>query len=60
MIRPASALYPTQPVPIGYEVRNLITGVTKFYSTSLAATNAMDRTDSAYGRCITTRRAIWS
>jgi hypothetical protein len=47
-------------MPIRYEVTNTVTGKITSYKTSMAAMNAMDRQDRAYGRVITTRRAIWS
>lgn len=45
--------------PIGYEVRNRITGQATTYRTSAGASRAVDRIDNAYGACICTRRAIW-
>jgi hypothetical protein len=45
--------------PIGYEVTNRITGKVTKFRTSIAASRAMDRADSAYGALICSRRAIW-
>lgn len=45
---------------VRYEVTNSITGKVTSYKSSMAAMNAMDRADRAYGRVITTRRAIWA
>lgn len=45
---------------VGYDVKNRITGLTKRYKTSRAASNAMHRADNEYGAYICTRRAIWA
>lgn len=46
--------------PIGYVVTNTKTGDQRTFKTSRKASDYMDRTDNAYGACITIRKAIWS
>jgi hypothetical protein len=43
-----------------YEVTHKATGKVTRYATSKAATTACNRADRAYGKSITTRRAVWA